>query len=158
MRRASVLLPAPAGPSMATMMRLVEVNLSVYRARLGIMLGKSIVLSLAAAALLLAANPKVTDAQAKVKAGKYEEALAILDPLYKANAKDAEVTKALAEAHLKYGDSFMYNESLPPRQKYRPALKQYREVLTYDPANKDATAKIKLIEGIYKQMGMPVPQ
>lgn len=122
------------------------------------MLGKTFVLSLAAAALLLAANPKVTDAQAKVKAGKFEEAFAILDPLYKANAKDAEVSKALAEAHLKYGDSFMYNESLPPRQKYRPALKQYREVLTYDPANKDATAKIKLIEGIYKQMGMPIPQ
>lgn len=111
-----------------------------------------------AAALLLAANVKVTEAQAKVKAGKFEEALALLDPAHKTNPKDAEITKALAETHLKYGDSFMYNEALPPRQKYRPALKQYRDVLTFDPQNKDALAKIKLIEGIYKQMGMPVPQ
>ena len=109
-------------------------------------------------ALLFAANPKVAEAQAKVKAGKFEEAVALLDPAYKANPKDAEITKALAETHLKYGDSFMYNEALPPRQKYRPALKQYREVLTYDPKNKDAQDKIKLIEGIYKQMGMPIPQ
>ena len=109
-------------------------------------------------ALLMAANSKVTEAQAKVKAGKFEEAIAVLDPAYKANPKDAEITKALAETHLKYGDSFMYNEALPPRQKYRPALKQYREVLTYDPKNKDAQDKIKLIEGIYKQMGMPIPQ
>jgi tetratricopeptide (TPR) repeat protein len=115
-------------------------------------------ITLAAALLVLAANPKVAEAGAKVKAGKFEEAFAILDPLYKANAKDAEVKTALAGAHLKYGDSFMYNESLPPRQKYRPALKQYREVLTYDPQNKDAQEKIKLIEGIYKQMGMPIPQ
>ena len=108
--------------------------------------------------LLMAANPKVTEAQAKVKAGKFEEALALLDPAYKTNPKDAEITKALAETHLKYGDSFMYNEALPPRQKYRPALRQYRDVLTFDPKNKDAQDKIKLIEGIYKQMGMPIPQ
>lgn len=122
------------------------------------MLGKTVLMTLAAAICLLAANPKVTQAEAKVKAGKFEEAFALLDPLYKANAKDAEVNKALADAHLKYADSFMNNEALPPRQKYRPALKQYREVLTYDPANKDAKAKISLIEGIYKQMGMPIPQ
>ncbi|MBN9658139.1 MAG: hypothetical protein J0H49_08165 [Acidobacteria bacterium] len=122
------------------------------------MLGKTVLMTLAAAICLFAANPKVTQAEAKVKAGKFEEAFALLDPLYKANAKDAEVNKALADAHLKYADSFMNNEALPPRQKYRPALKQYREVLTYDPANKDAKAKISLIEGIYKQMGMPIPQ
>jgi tetratricopeptide (TPR) repeat protein len=119
---------------------------------------RTIAFTFAAAAMLMAASPKVTEAQAKVKAGKFEEALAILDPAYKASPKDAEITKALAETHLKYGDSFMYNEALPPRQKYRPALKQYREVLTFDPKNKDAQDKIKLIEGIYKQMGMPIPQ
>jgi len=122
------------------------------------MLGKLLMTTMAAALLVLAANPKVTEAQAKVKAGKFEEAIAILDPLHKANPKDAEVNAALAGAHLKYGDSFMYNESLPPRQRYAPALKQYREVLVYDPANKDAKTKIDLIENIYKQMGRPVPQ
>jgi len=122
------------------------------------MFQRTLVCSFFVTALLLAGNPKVTEAQAKVKAGKFEEAFALLDPAYKANPKDAELSKALAETHLKYGDSFMYNEALPPRQKYRPALKQYREVLTFDPKNKDAQDKIKLIEGIYKQMGMPIPQ
>lgn len=122
------------------------------------MLGKITLFLFACVVLLLAANPKVTDAQAKIKAGKFEEAIAVLEPVYKTNQKDAEVNSTLALAHLKYGDSFMYNESLPPRQKYRPALKQYRQVLVYDPANKDAKAKINVIETIYKQMGMPIPQ
>lgn len=107
---------------------------------------------------LLAANPKVADAQAKAKAGKFEEAIAVLEPLAKTNPKDAEVSSALAAIHLKYGDSFFYNESLPPRQKYRPALKQYRQTLVYDPQNKDAKSKVQVIESIYKQMGMPIPQ
>jgi tetratricopeptide (TPR) repeat protein len=122
------------------------------------MLGRTVVAVLCAALWLMAANPKVTGAMAKVKAGKFEEAIAVLEPLHKTSPKDAEVTKALAETHLKYGDSFMYNENLPPRQKYRPALKQYRTVLQYDKDNKDAQNKIKVIETIYKQMGMPVPQ
>lgn len=122
------------------------------------MLGRSLILIFCAALTLFAANPKVTDAAAKVKAGKFEEAIAVLEPLSKANPKDAEISAALASAHLKYGDSFFNNENLPPRQKYRPALRQYRMVLNYDKQNKDAAAKIKLIESIYKQMGMPIPQ
>lgn len=120
------------------------------------MLGKTTLAALAASVLLLAAHPKVSEAQAKVKAGKYAEAIAILEAV--AASGGAEVRSALADAHLKYGDSYFTNESLPPRQKYRPALMQYRQVLKYDKTNKDAAAKIKLIESIYKSMGMPVPQ
>lgn len=122
------------------------------------MLGRILITASLAAVLLSAANPKVGEAQAKIKEGKFEEAIAILEPALKANEKDAEVRQALANAHLKYGDSFMYNEQLPPRMKYRPALKQYRSVLQYDPQNKDAQNKIKVIETIYKQMGLPIPQ
>jgi tetratricopeptide (TPR) repeat protein len=122
------------------------------------MLGKLILSTLGAALILAAANPKIVEAQAKVKAGKFEEALSVLDPLHKTNPKDAEVNKALAEAHLKYGDSFLNNENLPPRQKYAPALRQYRAVMAVDPTNKDAQGKITLIENIYKQMGRPIPQ
>jgi tetratricopeptide (TPR) repeat protein len=122
-----------------------------------IMLGRSMAVLLLST-LAFAANPKVTDAQAKAKAGKFEEAIAVLEPAVKANPKDAESKAALAGIHLKYGDSFFYNESLPPRQKYRPALKQYRQTLVYDPQNKDAKSKVQVIETIYKQMGMPVPQ
>lgn len=122
------------------------------------MLEKLLLSTLGAALLLAAANPKVAEAQAKIKAGKFEEALAVLDPIHMANPKDAEVNKALAEAHLKYGDSFMYNENLPPRQKYAPALRQYRAVVAVEPSNKDAQNKITLIENIYRQMGRPIPQ
>lgn len=109
--------------------------------------------------LLLAADPKLLkEAQAKVDAKKFDEAISLLQPAYKANPKDAALAKALAGAHLKYGDSYMYNEQLPPRQKYRPALAQYREVLKYDPENKDAKTKIQTIENVYKSMGMPIPQ
>ena len=122
------------------------------------MLGKTICAALALACLLAAANPKVTEAKAKVKAGKYTEAIAMLEPLDSPGAGGAEARAALADAHLKFGDSYFNNENLPPRQKYRPALLEYRKVLNYDKANKDATTKIKLIEDIYKSMGMPVPQ
>lgn len=120
------------------------------------MLTKITFAALATACLLLAANPKVSEAQAKVKAGKFTEAIALLESLGAAGGTEASA--ALADAHLKYGDSFFNNENLPPRQKYRPALMQYRQVLKYDKANKDAAAKIKLIESIYRSMGMPVPQ
>jgi len=120
------------------------------------MVQKTTIAALVAAGLLLAADPKISEAQAKVKAGKFAEAIAMLEPA--AASGGASVRAALADAHLKYGDSYFTNEKLPPRQKYRPALMQYRQVLKYDKANKDATAKIKLIESIYKSMGMPIPQ
>ncbi|HNY40746.1 MAG TPA: hypothetical protein PKJ41_10140 [Bryobacteraceae bacterium] len=120
------------------------------------MLGKTTFVAVAALSLLLAANSKVTNAQAKVKAGKFTEAIAILEPMEATGG--SEVRSALADAHLKYGDSFFNNANLPPRQKYRPALMQYRQALKYDKANKAAMAKIKLIESIYKSMGMPIPQ
>lgn len=123
------------------------------------MLRNTLGLAFCAVALLAAADSKlVKDAKAKVDAKQFDAAIAMLEPAYKANPKDAAVAGELADAHLKYGDSFMYNEQLPPRAKYAPALKQYREVLVYDKNNKDAQEKIKLIEGIYKQMGRPIPQ
>ena len=120
---------------------------------------KSLALTLCSAAVLLAADPKLLkDAKAKVDAKQFDAAIALLDPAYKANPKDADLNKALADAHLKYGDSYMYNDQLPPRMKYAPALKQYRQVLVYDKTNKDAQQKINTIESIYKQMGRPIPQ
>lgn len=105
-----------------------------------------------------AANQNVAEAQAKVKAKKYDEAVALLDAALKTAPKDAEVRKGLADAHLAYGDHYMYNESMPPRMKYPSALREYRKVLEFDKENKKAKEGIATIEGIYKSMGRPVPQ
>ena len=52
----------------------------------------------------------------------------------------------------------MYESSLPPKEKYPAALKQYRFVATIDPSNAEAKQNISLVEGIYSQMGRPIPQ
>ena len=114
----------------------------------------ALVLTLAGA--LMAADA-VADAKKKLAEKKYDEAIALLETEHKAKPR-AAVTKALAEAQLAKGDSFMYNDALPPRQKYPTALRAYREVLKYDKDNKKAQEGIKTIEGIYKSMGRPVPQ
>ncbi len=111
-----------------------------------------------ATGLLLAANPIVEDAKKKIKDGKYEDAIVALDKAHTAKPKDGEVTKALADGHLAYGDFYMNNAGMPPFKKYPGALKEYRKVLEYDKDNKAAKQNIATIEGIYKQMGRPVPQ
>ena len=51
----------------------------------------------------------------------------------------------------------MFQADLPPKKKYRPALRRYRRVLELDPSNKEAAANKKQIEDIYESMGMPIP-
>ena len=108
-------------------------------------------------AVSLLAADAVTDAKKKIAEKKYDEAISQLEAAYKTKPQPA-VKKALADAYLAKGDSFMYNDSLPPRMKYPPALKAYREVLKYDAANKKAKENVASIEGIYKSMGRPIPQ
>lgn len=107
---------------------------------------------------LLAADPAVDKAKKSLADKKYDDAIGTLEAALKAKPKSTEVQKALADAYLAKGDSFMYNESLPPFQKYPNALRTYRKVLTYDKENKKAKENIATIEGIYKQMGRPIPQ
>jgi tetratricopeptide (TPR) repeat protein len=52
----------------------------------------------------------------------------------------------------------MFDSSLPPREKYRPALKYYNKVLEIDPKNAEASKNKKQIEDIYESMGMPIPK
>jgi len=105
-----------------------------------------------------AADPAVTQAQVLLKAHKYDEAISLLDKAHAATPKSAEVTKALAEAHLAAADSYMADASLPPMRKYPSALRAYRKVLELDPRNQKAKDNVAQIEAIYKQMGRPIPQ
>jgi tetratricopeptide (TPR) repeat protein len=90
-------------------------------------------------------------------AKKYDDAIAKLEPAYKAKPAP-DVTKALADANLAKADSFMNDDAMPPRTKYTGALRAYREVLKYDKNNAQAQQAINTIESIYKSMGRPVPQ
>lgn len=115
-------------------------------------------LTASAAVAMWAAGTPVQEAKKLLAEKKYEQAISTLEAAHKTQPKSAEVQKTLAEAHLAHGDSFMYNEALPPRMKYPQALKAYRKVLEYDKANKKAQEQISTIENIYKSMGRPIPQ
>jgi tetratricopeptide (TPR) repeat protein len=117
-----------------------------------------IAIALVFAMALTAADPAVEKAKKDVAAKNYDAAITALEAAHKKNPKSAEVKTALADALLAKGDSFMYNESMPPRVKYPSALRAYRQVLQYDKANKKAQQNIATIEGIYKSMGRPVPE
>ena len=121
---------------------------------------RKFILTSALAGSLLALEPKVvTEAKVMTKAGKHPEAVAALEGALKTSPKDAVAIKAaLADANMALGDFNMFNEQMPPFRKYPAALRAYRQVLTYDKANKKAATNIKTIEDIYKSMGRPVPQ
>ena len=53
---------------------------------------------------------------------------------------------------------FMYDANLPPKDKYRPALKLFRRVLAMDPNYEEAKINKDKIEEIYEMMGKPIPE
>lgn len=90
------------------------------------------------------ANAKVAYSKAKVAFDK--------------KPKDAKLKKSYIEAAMKYGNIALTSPALTPKEKYPLSLRMYREVLRLDPKNSEAKQNKELIEGIYKQMGRPVPK
>ena len=119
---------------------------------------RNIWLALSLAGSLLAADPAVDKAKKLLADKKYDEAITSLEAAHKAKPKSVEVQKELSEAYTLKGDSSMYNDAAPPRQRYPDALRAYRKAVENDKDNKKAKDNVALIEGIYKQMGRPVPQ
>ncbi|MEO8127132.1 MAG: hypothetical protein ABJF23_24320 [Bryobacteraceae bacterium] len=109
------------------------------------------------AASLLAADAAVDQAKKQMAAKKYDEAVATLEPALQAKPKSVEVQKTLSEAYTFQADVAMNNAALPPRQKYPQALRGFRKAVQLDKDNKRAKEGVDMIEGIYKQMGRPVP-
>ncbi len=79
------------------------------------------------------------------------------DAKYQKTKSDAD-KKAAIEKQMEAANYLMFQADLPPKQKYRPALKRYRRVLELDPSNQEAMANKKQIEDIYKSMGMEIPE
>jgi hypothetical protein len=77
----------------------------------------------------------------------------------KKSPKDAKVKKAYVDAAYKYGHTVMTSQGkLPSRVMYRAALALYRKALAVDPKHQPSLNDKKMIEDIYKGMGMPIPK
>jgi hypothetical protein len=64
---------------------------------------------------------------------------------------------AIGAAYAERGSFRMNDANAGARVKYRAALDDYRKALAADPSNAEAKQSKALIEGIYKQMGRPIP-
>jgi len=71
---------------------------------------------------------------------------------------NAKLKLQVAEAEYQEGHALMMDNALGPRLKYRQALTAFRQALKLNPNHKQAKADKDMIEGIYKQMGRPIPQ
>jgi hypothetical protein len=71
---------------------------------------------------------------------------------------DPQLKKQLAEALYQQGQQIMLDDNLMPREKYGPALKLFDRALAMNPGHPGAKQSKEMIEGIYRQMGRPVPQ
>jgi hypothetical protein len=100
--------------------------------------------------------PSMADEKKKLASAKagYTKAKVAFDK----KPKDAKLKKSYIDAAMKYGNVALTSSALTPKEKYPLSLKMYREVLRLDPKNKEAKSNKELIEGIYKQMGRPVPK
>jgi tetratricopeptide (TPR) repeat protein len=101
---------------------------------------------------------KIEEANKLVASKDFEKGVDMLDDMAKASPSDEMVKKAQISAHMQYANYFMYETNLPPKEKYPSALEQYRFVAAIDPGNSEAKQSINLIEGIYSQMGRPIPK
>jgi tetratricopeptide (TPR) repeat protein len=75
---------------------------------------------------------------------------------YKKSSTD-ENKKTLIDKHMAAGKYLMFEANLNPKQKYGPALKQFKRVLELDPKNQEAMNNKMQIEDIYTSMGRPIP-
>lgn len=123
--------------------------------------GLTCMLALAAGSVHAAPPAKAAKpaAAAAKPAAKYDEAkLEALEAKLAKNPKDAKLKMETAEANYQVGYATMTNPDLPPRMKYGTALKKYRRALALNPKHAEAAKNKDLIEGIYRQMGRPIPQ
>ncbi len=97
-------------------------------------------------------------ASTKVPEPEKPAELVNLEKEYEKNPSNAEAKKKLVQATYELGRKIEYDEALPPRIKYRQALKLFKRALELDPTHKESLAEKEQIEAIYRSMGQPVPE
>jgi tetratricopeptide (TPR) repeat protein len=91
-----------------------------------------------------------------VELDEYEQAL---DLLGNADQNDPQVMQLKRDTHLLYGLWLTYSaDSVQMSERMGGALRHFRRVMQLDPENSRAQAEIEQIEGIYTQMGRPIPE
>ena len=88
---------------------------------------------------------------------KYQQDYETAKTAYAKKQDSKEAKEAYVITTVRLGTATMYADSLDNKVKYRKALEFYREALKLDPTNKEAKNNKDMIEGIYKQMGRPIP-
>lgn len=91
------------------------------------------------------------------KANKLMKEADDADTKYQKTKSEADKKDAI-EKQMTAANYLMLEAPLSPKKKYRPALKRYNRVLELDPGNEEAAQNKKMIEDIYQQMGMPIPE
>jgi tetratricopeptide (TPR) repeat protein len=123
----------------------------------------SIIMAFAAALMFSACTAQekkatglALDENTKLAIEQDSKAKALYAKIDEATAKGEKV--AVIAAYLNFGNYMMFESQVPPRQKYRPALRAYNKTLELQPDNPEALKNKKTIEDIYTQMGLPIPK
>lgn len=109
------------------------------------------------AALLLASVLSFAQTASLKKLKGLEKSYVAAKAALAKSPKDKKVQKKFVDAGVKYGHECMMSQDLDRKEKYKLALRAYREVLKIDPKNEVAKPESDLIISIYKQMGRPIP-
>lgn len=116
-------------------------------------------------------SPDMTDPHSKMNTGgqqtsgtdsaalKLSQDAYEFEKVYEKNKTEAN-KQELIRKHLAAGDAFSPNGDMQHMNKesFRTSLKHYRRALELDPSNTAAKEGKELIEGMYQQIGLPVPE
>jgi tetratricopeptide (TPR) repeat protein len=115
------------------------------------MLFRLAIVLLGAVSLLPAADPNLLKAaKAKVEAGQFDAAVALLEPAFNARKHDRELRRALSETYVAYGDHYMHNPQMPVFMKQPNALRYYKLAVAYDQTNREAQRKVESMQAVSK--------
>ena len=82
----------------------------------------------------------------------------MIDDLGKASPSDELVKKAQVDAHMKYANFLMYESTAASERKISVGAAPIQTCCHHRPQQRRGKENINLIEGIYNQMGRPIPQ